>query len=59
LMAGGLLYRFNTYIIGFESVPGQFYFPSAPETMISIGMFALQLILFITIVKIFPVMEKE
>jgi Ni/Fe-hydrogenase subunit HybB-like protein len=59
LMASGLLYRFNSYIIGFESVPGQFYFPSFPEIMISIGMFALQLILFITIVKIFPVMEKE
>lgn len=59
MMAGGLLYRFNTYIIGYESVAGQTYFPSAPELMITIGMFALQFILFITIVKIFPVMEKD
>lgn len=59
MMAGGLLYRLNTYIIGFESVPGQTYFPSFPEFMISVGMFALQFILFITLVKIFPVMEKE
>ncbi len=59
MMASGLLYRLNTYIIGFESVPGQSYFPSFPEFMISVGMFALQFILFITIVKIFPVMEKD
>lgn len=59
MMTGGLLYRLNTYIIGYESVPGQTYFPSLPEFMISIGMFALQFILFITIVKIFPVMETE
>lgn len=59
LMSGGLLYRLNTYIIGFQSVEGQFYFPSFPEVMISVGLIAFQLILFITFVKIFPVIEKE
>jgi len=58
MMLGGLLYRLNTYIIGYDSVPGQTYFPSFGELMISVGMFALQFILFITIIKIFPVMEK-
>jgi Ni/Fe-hydrogenase subunit HybB-like protein len=59
LLTGGLLYRLNTYIIGYESVPGLTYFPSLPELMISIGMFALQIIIFITIIKIFPVITKE
>ncbi len=59
LLGSGLLYRLNTYIIGFESVPGVTYFPSFPELMISVGMFALQLIIFITVIKIFPVLTKE
>ncbi|MFH2129387.1 MAG: Ni/Fe-hydrogenase cytochrome b subunit [bacterium] len=59
LLASGLLYRINTYIIGYESVPGLTYFPSLPELMISIGMFSLQIIIFITIIKIFPVITKE
>jgi Ni/Fe-hydrogenase subunit HybB-like protein len=59
LMAGGLLYRVNAYIIGFEAAPGVTYLPSVPELMISVGMFALQLIIFITIVKIFPVLSEE
>ncbi|MBT4088102.1 MAG: Ni/Fe-hydrogenase cytochrome b subunit [Deltaproteobacteria bacterium] len=59
MMSSGLLYRLNSYIIGYQSVQGQSYFPSFPELMISVGMFALQLVLFVTIVKIFPVMEKE
>jgi Ni/Fe-hydrogenase subunit HybB-like protein len=59
MIAGGLLYRINTYIIGYESAPGVTYFPSAPEIMISVGMFALQFLIFITLVKIFPVISQE
>ncbi len=59
LMVTGLLYRVNVYIIGFESISGVTYLPSIPELMISIGMFALQFIIFITFVKIFPVLSEE
>jgi Ni/Fe-hydrogenase subunit HybB-like protein len=59
MLAGGLLYRLNTYIIGFESAPGVTYFPSAPEFMITVGMLALQFLIFITLVKIFPVVSQE
>lgn len=59
MLGGGLLYRINTYIIGFEGAPGVTYFPSAPELMISIGMFALQFLIFITLVKIFPVVAQD
>lgn len=59
MLTGGLLYRINTYIIGFESAPGVTYFPSIPEIMISIGMLALQFLIFITLVKIFPVISQE
>jgi Ni/Fe-hydrogenase subunit HybB-like protein len=59
MLASGLLYRINTYLVGFHSAPGVSYFPSFPEIMISVGMFALQLIIFITFIKIFPVLTKE
>lgn len=58
MLTGGLLYRINTYIIGFEGASGVTYFPSIPEVMITVGMYALQFIIFITLVKIFPVVSK-
>ena len=59
MLTSGLLYRLNTYIIGFEGAPGVTYFPTAPEFMISVGMLALQILIFITLVKIFPVISQE
>jgi Ni/Fe-hydrogenase subunit HybB-like protein len=59
MLAGGLLYRINTYLIGFEGAPGVTYFPSIPEFLITVGMFAIQFIIFITLVKIFPVVSQE
>jgi Ni/Fe-hydrogenase subunit HybB-like protein len=59
MLTGGLLYRINTYIIGFEGAPGVTYFPTIPELMISIGMLALQIAIFITFVKLFPIISQE
>ncbi len=59
MLTGGLLYRINTYLVGFEGAPGVTYFPSVPELMISIGMLALQIAIFITFVKIFPIISQE
>ena len=59
MLTSGLLYRLNTYIIGYEGAPGVTYFPTAPEFMISVGMLALQILIFITLVKIFPVISQE
>lgn len=59
MLTGGLLYRINTYIIGFEGAPGVTYFPTVPEIFISVGMLALQIAIFITFVKIFPIITQE
>jgi len=59
LLFSGLLYRINTFIIGYEGAPGVTYFPSFPEFMISVGLFALQMIVFITVIKLFPILEEE
>lgn len=59
MLAGGLLYRINTYIIGFEPAPGVTYFPSLPEFTISVGMLALQIAVFMILVKLFPIVSKS
>ena len=59
MLTGGLLYRLNTYIIGFEGAPGVTYFPTVPELFITIGMLALQIAIFITFVKLFPIISQE
>ncbi len=59
LIFGCILYRVNVYIIGFTPAPGAFYFPSIPEILITLGIISLEVLIFITIVKIFPVYEKH
>jgi Ni/Fe-hydrogenase subunit HybB-like protein len=59
IMLGGSLYRINVYIIGFHPEAGVSYFPSLSELIISIGMVCLQIAIFITLVKIFPIITKK
>lgn len=58
LVLGGGLYRFNVYLIGFDPGQGWHYFPSFAEFMITVGIVALEVLLYITLVKIFPVMPN-
>ena len=54
-LAGGL-YRFDTYLVAFNPGPGWHYFPSVPEMFISIGLIALELAVYVAIVKRFPIL---
>lgn len=54
-IVGFSLYRFNTYITAYTPMQGSQYFPSAPELLITIGLAAFEIILFIWAVKLFPV----
>lgn len=59
VMTAGSLYRINVYIIGFHPAEGVSYFPSVPELFISLGMICFQLVIFITAVKIFPILARK
>jgi Ni/Fe-hydrogenase subunit HybB-like protein len=59
LILGCILYRVNVYIIGFTPAPGAFYFPSVSEILITVGVISLEVLLFITAVKIFPVFGEH
>lgn len=53
LLAGGL-YRFNTFLTAFNPGPGWHYFPSVTEQLITIGLVAAEIAVYIAVVKNFP-----
>ena len=58
IVAGGALYRFNVYLIGFNPGQGWVYFPSFSEIMISVGIVSLELLGYLVLVKMVPVLPK-
>jgi len=55
ILVGGALFRFNTYIIGYNPGNGWSYFPSVPEQMITYGLIAIEIAAYTLFVKYFPV----
>ena len=53
---GGALYRFDTYLVAFDPGPGWHYFPSVPEMFVTVGLVAFELVLYIAIIKKFPIL---
>jgi Ni/Fe-hydrogenase subunit HybB-like protein len=51
----GALYRFDTYLVAFQPGPGWHYFPSVPEMFISFGFIAIELAIYVAVVKRFPI----
>lgn len=57
ILAGGALFRFNTYIIGYDPGTGWKYFPSVGEQMITYGLVAFEIAAYSLFVKVFPVLS--
>ena len=55
IMIGGSLYRFSAYLIAFNPGEGWHYFPAVPEMLITLGLVALEILLYVAIVKRFPI----
>ncbi len=53
----GSLYRFDSYLVAFNPGPGWSYFPSVPETAITLGLVALEVFIFVALVKSFPILS--
>jgi Ni/Fe-hydrogenase subunit HybB-like protein len=58
-VAAGTAYRVDTYITVYRPGPGWVYFPSLGEMMVTLGMAALGIALFIVISRLFPVVVLE
>ncbi len=59
LLAGGGLYRFNTYITGFDPGNGWQYFPSVSELCITFGIVSLEILGYMWCVKRFPILSAH
>lgn len=59
LLLAGTLYRLNVYIIGYHPFAGAnwHYFPSVGEVMVTVGMFSLEVVLYLLFVKYLPVLH--
>ncbi|MDJ0806593.1 MAG: Ni/Fe-hydrogenase cytochrome b subunit [Gammaproteobacteria bacterium] len=58
LLLAGTVYRLNTYLIGYHPGPDWNYFPSIMEILITIGMFSLEIALYLIFVKHLPVLHR-
>ncbi|HEX8988954.1 MAG TPA: Ni/Fe-hydrogenase cytochrome b subunit [Rhodocyclaceae bacterium] len=59
LMAGGALLRLDGFLIAYETGDGFRYFPALPELMVTVGMFAVEVLGYIIITRRFPVLPRE
>ncbi|MDK9726513.1 MAG: Ni/Fe-hydrogenase cytochrome b subunit [Sterolibacteriaceae bacterium MAG5] len=59
LMLAGALLRLNGFLIGYETGDGFKYFPALPELMVTVGMFAVEVLGYIVITRRFPVLPRE
>ncbi len=59
LLMAGSLYRFDAFLLTFNPGPGFNYFPSVPEIVITLGVIAFEIMVYMLLVKILPVMHRE
>lgn len=59
LLLFGSLYRLNAYLIAYKPVGNYSYFPSVPELMVTIGIIAFEILLYLVFIKTFPVLHAH
>ena len=55
MLLGGALYRLDAFLVAYDTGPGWHYFPSVSEMMVTIGIIAAEVLLYIVFVRVFPV----
>jgi Ni/Fe-hydrogenase subunit HybB-like protein len=58
IVLAGTLYRFNTYLIGFDPGAGWKYFPATGEILITLGIVSIEIMAFLWFIKRLPVYHK-
>ena len=58
LLLFAIVYRFNAYLVAYTpAVKGYEYFPSVQEILVTVGMIALEILLYVVCIKLFPVLH--
>lgn len=55
MLLGGAMYRLDAFLVAFRSTTSWNYFPSVPELLVTFGIIALEIGLYIAFVRLFPV----
>jgi Ni/Fe-hydrogenase subunit HybB-like protein len=53
------VYRFNTYLVAYRPGDDVHYFPSVAEFLITVGLVAFEVLAYVVIVKMFPILGGE
>lgn len=56
LLLGGALHRVNTYLVAFRPGSHFSYFPALPELLITFGIIAAEIAIYVAVVKTFPIL---
>jgi Ni/Fe-hydrogenase subunit HybB-like protein len=57
MILAGAMYRIDAYIVAFRPGDHYSYFPTIPEFMITIGLVAVEIMLYVVIIKTFPILS--
>ena len=57
LLLGGALHRVNTYLVAFNPGSNYSYFPAVPELLITFGIIAAEVAIYVAAVKTFPILR--
>jgi Ni/Fe-hydrogenase subunit HybB-like protein len=59
LLSGGILHRINTYLVAFRPGAHFSYFPAVPELLITFGIIAAEVAIYIAVVKTLPILHGQ
>jgi Ni/Fe-hydrogenase subunit HybB-like protein len=59
LVSAGVAYRVNVYLVAFQPPGDWVYFPAVPELLITFGIIAAEIAIYIAVVKKFPILAAH
>jgi Ni/Fe-hydrogenase subunit HybB-like protein len=59
MMTGTFLLRIDSYLVGYETGAGWSYFPSLPEIGLTVGVIAIEILGYVLLVRLLPVLPKH
>ncbi len=59
MIFAGTLFRFDTFLVAFMPGANWSYFPSVPETAVTVGLVAFEVLAYVVIVKTFPILSGQ
>jgi Ni/Fe-hydrogenase subunit HybB-like protein len=59
LIAGGAMYRLDTFLVAFTPGPQWSYFPSVGETLVTVGLVCIEILGYLVIVRYFPILSGQ